>query len=388
MLKRFKMLLSNDMRAFALVMSTGFAMFAMFFGSGNLVFPLLAGKVVESAYGLTMLGFVLTGVAMPFLGLLGVLLYEGSYKKFLSTFGLKIGFLMALIMLVLLGPFGVVPRCITVSFGSFAMISKSLNLPMFSFIMCSVVFLLSFNENRVVPLLGAFLAPIKIGSVGIIIAYGLLFSEAPKLTNISTYTAFEEGIFKGYQTMDLLAAFFFATVIIRHLKNASQKSDNPRGFFKLSLFSMLLGAGLLAIVYAGLVFLGATYAEQLNQYSSEKFLSVIAHLTLGEYAGIFVSIAIILSCLTTAIALATVFTDFLFEQVLVKKIPRTVCLGATMLMTFIVSTFGFQGIANFLSPILKLMYPGLIGLTLLNLFLWGWKRRLKKQPQISPTILS
>jgi hypothetical protein len=75
-----------------MIFTTGLAMFAMFFGSGNLVFPLNLGVISGEDYIVSVLGFMLTGVFMPFVGLLSVMLYNGSRSKFFGLLGKKTSF--------------------------------------------------------------------------------------------------------------------------------------------------------------------------------------------------------------------------------------------------------------------------------------------------------
>lgn len=361
------------------VITGGFAVFAMFFGAGNLVFPLLAGKSAANAFFPAFIGLCLTGILVPFLGLLGILLYNGCYQEFFRRFGKKTAFLLICTMLLLLGPCGVLPRCITVAYGSFTVLDPSFPLSGFSFIISSIVFILCLNQNQVVSLLGAILAPAKISSVGFILLFGLLFANTPHQGFMTTTGALQDGALKGYQMMDLIAGFFFATVIARHFRHKfSEKGKEQKISFNLSLYAILLGSGLLTLVYLALVYLGATFSNDLSQNAPEQFLSIIAYLTLGESAGRIVTIAIILSCLTTVVALTTVFTDFLYEQIFKKYFQRSLCLLLTIFVTFLLSNIGFSGIASFLSPILFYLYPLLIILTVINIVTWFWTR--KKSP--------
>src|SRR5262245_8338583 len=102
-----------------LIISTGFALFSMFFGSGNLVFPLVVGKESGGHYLLATLGIFLTGVVVPFLGVIAMMLYKGDNQKFFGSMGKPATFWFPLIALSLMGPFGVLARCITVAHGSF-----------------------------------------------------------------------------------------------------------------------------------------------------------------------------------------------------------------------------------------------------------------------------
>ena len=69
-----------------IIFTTGLAMFAMFFGSGNLVFPLRLGVESGDSYIASTIGFIITGVAMPFLGLFSVMLYKGDKNKYFGLF--------------------------------------------------------------------------------------------------------------------------------------------------------------------------------------------------------------------------------------------------------------------------------------------------------------
>ncbi|MBS0271930.1 MAG: branched-chain amino acid transport system II carrier protein [Proteobacteria bacterium] len=378
-----KMLKLNSKELLAIV-TGGFAVFAMFFGAGNLVFPLLAGKNATSAFLPAFAGLTLTGILVPFLGLVGILLYNGNYQNFFERFGKVTAFTLIFLMLLLLGPFGALPRCITVAFGSFSILAPHFHLSGFSFVMSCIVFLLCINQNQVIPLLGAILAPAKILSVGFILIFGLLYAQSPALSLLSPVDVFQDGSFKGYQMMDLIASFFFATVVARHfkLKFSKDEEDNTLSF-NLSLYAILLGSSLLLIVYLALVYLGATFAEALSQHAPEQFLSIIAYLTLGNFGGRIVTIAIILSCLTTVVALTTVFTDYLYEQIFKNTLPRFICLFMTVLTTFLMSNLGFNGIVAFLAPILYYLYPLLILLTMINLVSWVWKRRKVEKSQLS-----
>lgn len=85
-----------------LVVSTGFALFSMFFGSGNLVFPITVGLESEGHYLLAALGILFTGVVVPFLGVLGMMLYKGDIYSFFNCFGRKGTFIFSFLALALM----------------------------------------------------------------------------------------------------------------------------------------------------------------------------------------------------------------------------------------------------------------------------------------------
>src|SRR5690606_20414636 len=82
------------------------------------------------------------------------------------------------------------------------------------------------------------------------------------------------------------------------------------------------------------------------------------------------------ACLTTAIALVTVFAEFIHYDISNRKIPYIPSLLLTLTTTFGISILSFKGIKQFLGPILDIIYPALILLAILNLGhkLYHWQR--------------
>lgn len=355
------------MKSKFLVFSTGFAMFSMFFGSGNLVFPLLIGTETSSHWYAAASGLLLTGVFVPFLGLLGVLLYDGCTKKFFGTLGRKISFWLPFICLSLMGPFGVLARCITVAHGSFRMLFTELGLIPFSLLFCALILALTLRKNKIVPVLGSLLTPLLILSLGVITYFGLKEGNWNMPDVLSVKTAFVDGLLKGYQLMDLLAAFFFSAFIVNHLKTQVPKNE-PAQLVKAFIMSATVGVGLLSAVYVVLLAMGALYADALKSVPPEEMLGTIAQLTMGENAGLVVCLAVALACFTTGVVLATLYADFLQKEVFREKTNPVIPLVITLIIAFSVSTLEFSGIAAFIAPILEAMYPALIVLTVINVF--------------------
>lgn len=345
----------------------------MFFGSGNLVFPLVVGQLSEGHFGLATLGILLTGVLVPFLGILAMLLFNGNSTEFFARLGKPATFWFPLIALSLMGPFGVLARCITVAHGAFRLLLPETPLWLFSILSCLIIFLLTIRKNRIVPLLGSVLTPILLVSLAAIAFFGLSSLELPEAKIGAGWNSFKDGIFQGYQTMDLLAAFFFSAFVIKHLRDRIPNEESHRSlpiFFKASL----IGAGLLSVIYFVLVVLGAMYAPQLGAIPPQEMLGFVAAASLGSWAAPLVCASVVLACLTTAIVLASLFSDFLKKEVAQSKIGTPLALLTTLTITFAITTLEFSGIAKILGPILETIYPALIVLTVLSIFhkLWGW----------------
>ena len=151
-------------------------------------------------------------------------------------------------------------------------------------------------------------------------------------------------------------------------KAAANDPEHPSPI-KIFVKAALVGAGLLSAVYVCLVLLGSTFSTELIGVPPQEMFGVITMKALGPYAAPGVCMALVLACITTAIVLASLFSDFLRKEVLKDKISHNIAMCTTLIIGFLVSTLEFSGIACFLGPILETVYPALILLTLANIAL-------------------
>lgn len=349
------------------VVSAGFALFSMFFGSGNLVFPIAVGVESAGHYVIASFGVLCTCVIFPLLGMLGIMLYKGDIHDFFSCFGKRGAFLFSLLALSLMGPFGVLARCLTVIHGALLLLFPTIPLAVTSFSVCILVYFLAANKNKIVTILGAILTPFLLLAIAAIVFFSLNSGTLPESTHADGLNAFKNGFFKGYQTMDLVASFFFSGFVIKHLCQGSSSKSDQASPLKLFLKASLIGAGLLYLVYFALVLLGWVYAPLLSNTPPQEMFGRIALESLGSMAAPSVCLAVIFACLTTAIALTSLFAEFLRSEVACEKMGNKVALLITLTIAFFVSNLEFSGIANFLEPILETMYPALITLTVVNI---------------------
>lgn len=357
--------------------STGLAVFSMFFGAGNIVFPLAIGQYAESHSMYAILGLLITAVFVPFLGLTTMTLFRGNYMQFFSRMGRIPGFLITILLLALIGPLGAIPRCVTLSYSTFLLLFPNLSLLYYSIAACLLVFLLAYSQQKLLDILGYILTPVLVGSLFFIILKGLFVAPTPALSTYEPMHVFWTGFLEGYKTMDLFGALFFSSVVLICLEEELGVHDleNKRNMMRMTLKAGCIGAGLLALVYIGFSILAAAYAQELSAIPKDLLLGQIALNVLGPYAGVVACTAVVLACLTTAIALAAVFAQFLHDTILNGKVHYHVGLAVTMLITCAISMLGFSGIDDLLSPVLAIVYPALIVLTLVNLAykLWGFK---------------
>lgn len=355
------------MQQYKSILIYGFAIFAMFFGSGNLVFPLQIGHAAGDNWLLGFAGLLLTGILLPLMGLFVIKLYQGNYKAFFSEAGKFAGVVLPLIMLSLLGSFGVVPRCITVAYGSFSYLMPNIHLAPFSIIFCTITFFFCLNDKIMIKILGKWMSPILLVTLIILIVIAAINAPLPTNT-VQANLAFMNGFTTGYQTMDLFAAFFFSALIFTQIQQQLPKATN-REILLFAIKPSILGASLLALIYLGFVFLGSHYSSLLNNTAPELMLPSIAARVMGNYATLFIGIAMFFSCLTTAVALNNLYARYLCSMLKLKDDKFYLLLLATTGMSFIISLLDFKGIAAFLAPILEITYPGVIALTVMTILI-------------------
>ena len=168
--------------------------------------------------------------------------------------------------------------------------------------------------------------------------------------------------------MDLLAAFFFSSVVLRCLQNGQKSSfQTDHRLLSVAVSASFIAATLLALVYVGFSYLAAGYSSTLASVANHQMLGVLAYKLLGPSAGLVAGVAVTFACLTTEIALTVVFSEFLQKTICREKISYPVALGITLFVTFWISILHFEGIAAFLAPILQVCYPALIVLAVVNI---------------------
>ena len=370
------------------IITTGLAMFSMFFGAGNIVFPLMIGQVAGTMSWYATAGLLITAVGVPFMGLVAMTHYNGDFRAFFSRIGAVPGFLVTLFIMVLIGPVNAIPRCISLSYATTHLYIPALSQFMFSLGSCVVIFLATYRKSRIVDLLGQFLSPLLVVALAIIAIKGLLFHPEAVANTASAGSMFMFGFEKGYNTMDLLGTFFFASVIIQSLRLHFPQEKSNAVLASYALKASIIGASLLAAVYVGFAQVASYYGTSLAGLRMEELLGTTAHLVLGNAGGLVVSAAVALACLTTAITLVVVFAEFLQKDVFNSGVGYIYCLTLTLAATCIFANFDFSQIVSTIEPVLIVGYPVMILLTALN---WAYKARgfaPVKLPVLLATVVS
>lgn len=366
----------------SITITTGLAIFSMLFGAGNLIYPLLSGAAAGEHSLIGIVAFCLTAVLLPITGLIGIILFDGNYEAFFYRIGKIPGSFLIFLSLMLLGPVLVLPRIITLShtmLAPFMPVLSEMN-PVNSFIFCivflSITFLATYRENKIVEVLGKFISPALLVTLAIIIIKGLFMPGQLLPSTHSPFDIFKENLIRGYETLDLLASLYFAAMVLHILKKTNQgNNSSSRALAWIAFKAGMIGASLLGLIYIGMSYLGAYHGHGLEGAKGSLFRE-ISFRVLGSHGAFIIATAVIMACLSTAIALSAVVAEYIQKTLLKNKITYIPALMCVLLACIPLSIGGLDAIlAITAGPLLYIIYPVFITLTFSNIAykLWGFK---------------
>jgi LIVCS family branched-chain amino acid:cation transporter len=351
------------------IWTIGLAIFSMLFGAGNIIYPIKCGVVTGSQNFIGVTGFILTGVILPIIGLVAMILFDGNYRRFFNRIGRVPGSVAILYCMLILGPLIAMPRCITVPFEMLKPFMPGVTLPLFSILFAAATFLMTYKESKILSLLGNIISPLLLGSLAIIAGKGLWQADHLATHSQSCATIFIEQLTHGFQTLDLLGGLFFAYIVLRILKsNRDAQQVKPKELAIISLKSGFIAGILLMFVYVAFSYLGAYYADlvTVDMNGAEMFRIISLHI-LNKHSMFVIMMAVLMACLSTITALAAVFSEYLHHELFNKKLSYVACLSMTMIVTIVISNFGLSNILHYSMPIILLGYPIITAITLCNL---------------------
>lgn len=343
----------------------GFALFAMFLGAGNLIFPPFLGFYSGTNWLSSMMGFTITGVGLPLLGIYATLKSGGTVLTLGRHVGHRFAALMGMIIILAIGPFFAVPR-------TAATVHEVALMPLFPYLptwltslgFFLVVLFFVFNESKALDRLGRFLTPFLIITLLIIIVTSLVIPVSEPAVLEKPF-AFRSSFTEGYQTMDALASVMFAGVVLTQFITRGYTSRRDQ--LTLTLKCGILAAGLLFCVYGGLLYAGATASPEHASLGRTALLVAVTKDLLGFTGLICLSIAVALACLTTAIGLIVTCGEYFHSISNGRFSYRQIVIIATVTSWFI-SIHGVDTIIALAVPLLVTLYPIVMTLILFNSF--------------------
>ncbi|KGK86130.1 branched-chain amino acid transport system II carrier protein [Clostridium sp. HMP27] len=342
----------------------GLALFAMFFGAGNLIFPPYLGNLMGSKFILATLGFVITGVGFPFLGILACTKTNGNFNDMAGKVSKSFAIICSVAIFLAIGPMLAIPRTAATTYELtiqpvFPWMSSMVSMILyFALNLCFVL-----RPSKVIDSIGKFLTPALLIALLILIIKGLL-SPIGIVIDTNTSSVLSNSLIEGYQTMDALAGLMFATVIT---SSVIQRGYKDKEAISITIKSGLVAIFGLAIVYGGLMYLGAQTSSILpKDISKTALLLEISKRSLGKYGSVIIGIAMGLACFTTSIGLITAGSSF-FDKISNGKLPYKINAIVISLVSIAMGNFGVDKIVKISVPVLSILYPVAITLILITL---------------------
>lgn len=367
--------------------TVGFMLFSLFFGAGNLIFPPFLGQNAGSSTVAALLGFCITAVVLPVLGVVVVARFDGL-DRLSRLVGTRFGLVFTVLIYLSIGPGLGIPRAASVPFEMAvapylpAEANGTVWMVIYSLAFFAVALWLCLNPGKLVDRIGHILTPALLVLLVVLFAGFLLRGEMQVVPPQAEYagSAFLKGFAEGYNTMDAIAALNFGLVIATTL--GSFGITEKREVLGHTVRTGLLAGAILALVYAMLACMGmyssGVYAVQEN---GAWTLRQIVYQVFGGPGAVLLAAIFTLACLTTCVGLINSISQYfstLFRGLTYRKWVFVIT-G----FSFLVCNLGLNTILNISVPVLNAIYPVAIVLILLGLTHGLWKNN----PYVYPCVV-
>ena len=348
-----------------------FMLFSLFFGAGNLIFPPFLGQMAGEHAPVAMLGFLVTAVVLPVMGVVVVAKFNG-----LEQLARKVDYRFAIVFTILIylsiGPGLGIPRAASVPFemAIAPLLPENVSFGLFMLLYSSAFFLLAgwlaLTPNKLVDRIGKVLSPcLLLLLVGVFFSF-LVGGKAEVAPAQGAYldNSLVTGFLEGYNTMDAIAALNFGLVIATTLRALHVKEH--KAVMHYTVLAGVVAGTILSLVYGMLSFMGMqTSAVYSLEGNGAWTLRCIVQQLFGGPGAVLLAVIFTLACLTTCVGLITSISQY-FSTLTNKLTYRQWAVGIA-LFSFAVCNQGLNKILSLSVPVLNAVYPVAIVLIVLGL---------------------
>lgn len=343
--------------------------FGIFFGAGNLMFPPAVAQAAGSNVWLAFIGFFITAVALPVLGIVAVAKTDG-----LLNLGKRVDPIFAYIVtigiLIAIGPGLAIPRTGTTSYQmAFAPYLsdglQSTGLLIYSLVFFLAVTLVAWSPNKIVDRIGKITTPallLLIGTMTVIVVMG---PKSPVSQASQAYLdrPVVEGFLAGYNTLDTLAGLNYGLLIVTALRSYKVAESK---IISLATKAGLIAGLVLTLVYLCLTLIGQVGAGLVDSSANgADILFASSQSILGQTGSLIFGLIFVLACFNTCVGLVTSISQF-FSQIM-PFLPYRAYVIILVIWSILLANVGLDGILAYSVPVLILLYPIGITLIILNL---------------------
>ena len=348
-----------------------FMLFSLFFGAGNLIFPPFLGQNAGSQTIPAMLGFLITAVILPILGVIVVAQFDGL-DRLARNVGSKFSLVFTVLIYLSIGPGLGIPRAASVPFEMAVApyLPEGTNLTVwmvgYSLVFFVIACWLCLNPGKLVGRIGSVLTPSLLILLCFLFFTFLFRGETAIAQPQTAYsgTAFLQGFADGYQTMDTIAALNFGLVIATTL--SSFGLTEKKSILRHTILAGVFAGTILSVVYMMLTYMGmcssGVYPIQEN---GAWTLRCIVYQVFGNPGAILLAAIFTLACLTTCVGLINSISQYFSVQF--PKLSYRQWVFIIVGFSFLICNLGLTMILSISIPVLNAIYPVSIVLILLGL---------------------
>lgn len=355
-----------------------FTFFSMFFGAANLIFPPFLGAQAGSATPLAAVGFIVSAVGLPVLGVLAVS-SAGGFEYLADRVSPRFAIVLALAIILTIGPCFAIPRTATTSF-EMMVVPFTAGIPTwitqlaYSAVFFILSFLLAQRPEILSKTLGRFMGPLLLVMIAVLFVACLVIPHDAFPAPSGDYAQLQlsRGFLDGYQTMDLLAALYFGIVISANVRQMgiTSVSQNRRETGYAGL-----GTGILLVaIYGALAFIGMvsgsiTPVDPATD-TGATVLTNLSHSAFGPVGTAFLGVIFVVACFNVCTGLISTCGTFFhshFPTVAGRPVSYRVWSAIFAAFSFLVSNAGLNTIIKVSVPVLSALYPIAIVLVALSL---------------------
>lgn len=338
----------------------GITLFSMFFGAGNLIFPPFLGAEAGKQTIPAFVGFLLSAVCLPVLGVIAVT-KSGGINNIASKIHPKFAFVFIIILYLSIGPFLAIPRTASTSFSMAVTPFWNGDKLWILQIIYTVVFfiatsLVALHPEKLTEFLGKRLTPILLTLILVLFVGSLVhpagdFADAK---NAYTSNATVGGFLYGYQTMDTLAALNFGMIVAMNVREKG--ITNEKSVMRETLNAGWIAGLLLFAVYGMLAFVGAVSSKTFsNTVDGTETLTNMVSFLFGKGGTILLAVLFIIACFNTCVGLLSCCGEYFNE--LFPKISYKNWVFIFAIFSMVISNIGLNAILKFSVPLLNTIYP-------------------------------
>lgn len=346
------------------LLSLGGALFSMHFGAASMIWSMTWGKESGSSVYIAFLGIYITAVFIPLLGYVA-LAKGGSFLELSRGVSTSFAAIFCNLTILVLGPLFVIPRMSAAAWGAFLQITgynpkTMIPIIIFSIIYYSLVFWFVLSKDNLMDKISKILFPVLLIVVAGVVFKGI--KDPLSIQGIKKYSEppFIYGLLEGYATMELPTALLLGGVLINSLKFKGLKGE---GLSRYLIIIGIIGTTILAVTHFAHMYIGSATDGIFDdlKYSSLYAAVVVEHW--GTFGGIIFNIGLLFAALSCAVGLTSATSQF-YEEFSEGRIKYRQASIFIAIISGIVSILGLEKIIQLTAPLLKIIYPPAIVLTI------------------------